>query len=264
MTGRLYSYSANQYEDAQSIYWAGSSTGVITTEYLQLDQLCSWAELPGGKLAFTGGKHGYPDARFLVVDVNRDFAAVAKSRMINSRRKHGSVYFEGFLYVIGGYNGISMKDCERFDFQTEKWQQIEDLPIYLKGMAVVVVESLRSLYAVGGDAYDYDLHDDLQACIFQYHFDELTWITLPVVLPSPDAYFIACFADPDTPQTLFFVQSSTLYSLDLVSMGMRDCRVVKVLPQQMWAYYGPSLYQDGVLYCSNSRGACHSLALRWK
>jgi hypothetical protein len=179
---------------------------------------------------FYRGKHRDYGRKLLIVDVNRDFAAATKSRMIVSRRKHWAVYFEGVLDVIGGYNGISSKDWDRIGIETEQGQRIEDLLIYLKGMAVVGVKSLRSLYAVGGDSYDYT-DRDLKACIFQYHSDDLTCINC-LSCSSRQLPTSSHASLTQTPHDLCsFVQSAKLYELDLVSIKIHDCEAVLDLTQ---------------------------------
>jgi hypothetical protein len=40
------------------------------------------------------------------------------------RRAHGSVFYGGLLYVIGGSNTANLKECVRYDTLHKKWELI--------------------------------------------------------------------------------------------------------------------------------------------
>jgi hypothetical protein len=52
------------------------------------------------------------------------------------------------VYVLGGYNGRYMKECERYVCAESRWKGLPALPE--GGMEISAVELDNSLYALGG------------------------------------------------------------------------------------------------------------------
>lgn len=120
-------------ESCQLITWdltSGSRTEVCLEGLIQ--PRCSYYALPDHKLFITGGvipmKYNLNSKKAAIIDLARDFSVVSKPKMLEIRSSHALVFFEGFLYALGGANfGQNMTDCERFDFQSETWEMIPTL-----------------------------------------------------------------------------------------------------------------------------------------
>jgi hypothetical protein len=104
----------------------------------------SVCEGPDNLLFITGG-HA---SRQEVVSVQMDSLALKNCPpMLTPRHCHGSAYFGGWLYVIGGYG---TKLCERYDLQ-QTWTAIPPLPTTATTYCHIgVVVSCDKLYCLGG------------------------------------------------------------------------------------------------------------------
>jgi hypothetical protein len=93
-------------------------TGEQSSHQLPGDQFnlhCNWSELPGGSLLITGGDEGYSAARKVVkIDTPREYAVSSQPPMHTARQSHAAVYHSQYLYVLGGYRGITLSECERY------------------------------------------------------------------------------------------------------------------------------------------------------
>jgi kelch-like protein 10 len=50
--------------------------------------------------------------------------------MLVPRKEHATVYLDGNVYAIGGYDGVSktmLSSCERYNFETDEWKIVEQL-----------------------------------------------------------------------------------------------------------------------------------------
>ncbi|XP_047132157.2 kelch-like protein 28 isoform X1 [Hydra vulgaris] len=69
--------------------------------------------------------------------------------MTEKRSGHVAVNSQGFIYVIGGYDGQSyLKSAERFSPSTEKWEKIKDMQYSRGAAAAVTLEEY--IYVLGG------------------------------------------------------------------------------------------------------------------
>jgi hypothetical protein len=98
------------------------------------------------------------------------------------------VFYGGFLYVIGGYNGLSaLAECERYDTLHNHWQPIPPLPSASYQHAAIVCGYTRRIYTLGGRNSTGYL--DL---IQEFELESQTWKLLEVKLPSKSDE-IPCF-----------------------------------------------------------------------
>jgi hypothetical protein len=130
-----------------NFHWIDIETGEEGTQALPnytFQHGSSVCEGPDNLLFITGGSSRQQE----VVSVQMDSLALKSCPpMLNPRQAHGSAYFGGWLYVIGGWE---TKLCERYDLQ-QTWTAIPPLPTTASnywGMGVVV--SCDKLYCLGG------------------------------------------------------------------------------------------------------------------
>jgi hypothetical protein len=98
--------------------------------------------------------------------------------MKTARSWHGSVFYGGILYVIGGYNGRVLAECERYDTLHNHWQPIPPLPHTSYKHAAIVCGYTRRIYTLGGsDGLNLDL-------IQEFELESQTWKILEVKLPT--------------------------------------------------------------------------------
>jgi hypothetical protein len=121
-------------------------TGEQTTHTLPnyTFQYSSVCEGPDNLLFITGGDSRQQE----VVSVQMDSLALKNCPpMLTPRYSHGSAYFGGWLYVIGGYG---TKLCERYDLQ-QTWTALPPLPTTAtQYYSIGVVVSCDKLYCLGG------------------------------------------------------------------------------------------------------------------
>jgi hypothetical protein len=204
---------------------------------------CCWSEGPGGSLLITGG--GFPDAVGKVesIDTRREFAVSYCPPMLTPRSCHAAVYHTPYLYLLGGYNGITeLSECERYVCAENRWEALLPLPRACSNPSGVGVE--RSLYALGGIVGSYlDLVQKLS-------LDSLTWELMQLRLPHAGCN-ISCFKLRDT--EVYLVVNNTLYSFTDVQV-----RSLKTLAEDIRSFRGVSYYKGGILYSSNGGGAVQS------
>jgi hypothetical protein len=196
--------------------------------------------MPGGSLLITGG--GIPGVREVVrIDTRRDFAVSQHPPMLTPRSNHATVYHSQHLYILGGWTGSILSECERYVCAENRWTALPPLPRACNGTSGVVVE--RSLYALGGfDGMDLDLVQKLS-------FEWLTWEVMRLKLPSA-VQGIPCFKLSDT--EVYLVVRQTLCSFT----GF-EVRPLKTLTEDIRSKFGASYYRRGTLYCSHSeRSVC--------
>jgi len=69
--------------------------------------------------------------------------------MIFKRSSHCSLFMDGFIYAIGGYDGSScLKSVERFDMKRQEWEQVSDLHHSRSSFAAVTLDDY--MYVLGG------------------------------------------------------------------------------------------------------------------
>jgi hypothetical protein len=236
-------YSYKQYTDQLH------RTNLVTGEHSShrvpsytFKSCCCWSEVSAASLLITGG--GFPSLREVVrIDTRREFAVSHCTPMLLSRAWHAGVYHTPHLYILGGSNGRSLSECERYVCAENRWEALPSLPRACSGMSGVVVESC--LYALGG--YDGScLIDSVQ----KLSLESLTWELMQFRLPFKGSG-IPCFKLRDT--EVYLVVNKTLCSLTAF-----EVRPLKTQSQLIQSWYGASYYCRGTLYCSSYEGGVRS------
>mmetsp|Transcript_32474 Transcript_32474/g.56148 ORF Transcript_32474/g.56148 Transcript_32474/m.56148 type:complete len:179 (-) Transcript_32474:658-1194(-) len=77
-------------------------------------------EMTTGLVSITGGDNRNFFNKAHCIDTLRDFAVLKMPPMKRDRENHSAVFFDGFLYVIGGmYDGYTLSACERLSISTD-------------------------------------------------------------------------------------------------------------------------------------------------
>mmetsp|Transcript_11156 Transcript_11156/g.21938 ORF Transcript_11156/g.21938 Transcript_11156/m.21938 type:complete len:258 (+) Transcript_11156:28-801(+) len=202
-----------------------------------------WAESQPGIIYISGGAYEFMGGCFnTVVKVStfRDFAFTLMSPMQTARCSHESVVHQGFLYIISGYNHEGyLRECERLSLSENCWETLEPIPQASANGSAIVLGSF--LYFIGGK------NEDEHYPIQRLNLVHLTWEVMAVPFPFSRSY-IAVFKLHES--KAFFIIEHTLYAFTPEST-MID--VVKTLEDNDYvAYWGPSYYSDGILFCANS------------
>jgi hypothetical protein len=139
---KIFSYKSK----SSTLYWTDMETGEQHTQTVRsytFPSCGSICEVPGNLLFITGGKERDRG----VVSVQTDtFLVETHPSMLTSRQCHGSAYFGGYVYVIAGRTEL----CERYDLQQRTWTAIPPFPTKNCNMGVVVLESSKQLFSLGG------------------------------------------------------------------------------------------------------------------
>jgi hypothetical protein len=156
---------------------------------------------------------------------------------------HAAVYHSQYLYVLGGYNGWGLRECERYACAESQWEVLPPLPVACFAMSVVEVEN--SLYALGG-------HNSFpKDTIQKLSLGSLTWKLMQLKLPRAASWF-PCFK---TETQVYLMINETLYSFTPL-----EVKAVKTYPRNIYGH--SSYYSRGTLY--NTRwadGGIDTLAL---
>jgi hypothetical protein len=205
------------------------SSTALTHTFKRYSSLC---ESPEGTLFITGGQ-----TTSEVVCINLTTNAVTpKPPMKSARYWHGSVFYGGFLYVIGGYNTDYLAECERYDTLHNHWQPIPPLPHTSYWHAAIVCGYTRRIYILGGNNGSYlDL-------IQEFELESQTWKLLEVKLPSKSAW-IPCFRVKNV-ALIYFIQGGALHSFSPITYTLANVKPVTNI--QSWN--GPSYFAKGILY----------------
>jgi hypothetical protein len=68
------------------------------------------------------------------IDTLREYAASFQPPMHTARSEHAAVYHSQYVYVLGGYNGRFLGECERYVCAESRWEVLPALPSPAKGM----------------------------------------------------------------------------------------------------------------------------------
>jgi hypothetical protein len=231
--GFIYNFQKN----TSNLHKTNLSTGqesrtALTHTFKYHSSLC---ESPEGNLFITGGGHPTVTNEVMFIDPITN-AVTPKPPMKTPRRGHGSVFYGGFLYVIGGYNTDYLAECERYDTLHNQWQHIPPLPHQSECHAAIVCGYTRRIYTLGGSG---DLYSDL---IEEFELESQTWKLLELKLPSK-SWNIPCFRVKNQ-ALIYFIQDSALHSFSPITYTLANVKPVKDI--QSWN--GPSYFAKGTLY----------------
>jgi hypothetical protein len=169
--------------------------------------------------------------------------------MKTARYRHGSVFYGGFLYVIGGYNTAHLAECERYDTLHNHWQPIPPLPHRSYWHVAIVCGYTRRIYTLGGSDGSYlDL-------IQEFELESQTWKLLEVKLPS-QSYRIPCFRVKNQ-ALIYFIQGGALHSFSPITYTLANVKPVT----NITSYNGPSYFAKGTLYYPPNSGPVQKLVI---
>jgi hypothetical protein len=234
----IYSYKYNTHQLHRTSLVTGEHSSHRVPSYT-FKFACCWSEVPAGSLLITGG--GYPNGEREVVriDTQREFAVAHCSPMLTPRRAHAAVYHTPHLYILGGWSGSYLSECERYVCAENRWEALPPLSRACGITSGVVVES--SLYALGG-VCELETIDLVQ----KLSLESLTWELMQFRLPFAGCG-IPCFKLSDT--EVYLVVKKTLCSFTAFVV-----RPLKTLTEDIQRLFGASYYRRGTLYCVNFRG----------
>lgn len=110
-----------------------------------------------------------------------------RSPMSTARDGHACLYYEGGVYVFGGFNeeAGSLETCEFYTLDTDRWTE---------RCAMNVKRSMFGACICGGEAYVFGgHHKGYLGSIERYTFESDLWQRLSVVLPYSAAGISACY-----------------------------------------------------------------------
>jgi hypothetical protein len=237
--------------DTSDFHKTNLSTGqetstAVTHTFKECSHFC---ESPEGNLFITGGGHPTATSEVVCIDLTTN-AVTPKPPMKTARRWHGSVFYGGFLYVIGGHSGSSsIAECERYDTLHNHWQPIPPLPHASRCHATIVWEYTRRIYTLGGRrASDLDL-------IQEFELESQTWKLLEVKLPSKSG-FIPCFKAKNQ-ALIYFILGGALHSFSPITYTLANVKPVKNITSRN----GPSYFFKGTLYYPPESGPVKKLVI---
>jgi hypothetical protein len=194
----------------------------------QFKKGCHWSELPGGSLLITGGCPGVREV--VKIDTLREYAVSSQPPMHTARQNHAAVCHSQYLYVLAGWNGRCLSECERYSCADSRWEVLPALPVAGYGMSAVEVEN--SVYALGGENINI-----AYVTVQKLSLDSLTWEFMQLNLPQA-ARNLAIFK---TDTEVYLVIKRTLYSFTPLKV-----KPIKTLPQKIFC--NSSYYSRGTLY----------------
>ncbi|CAG9324089.1 unnamed protein product [Blepharisma stoltei] len=107
----------------------------------------AWTFSPDGYIFATGGL-SLSAKRYLWIFNTNNYQLDPGPPMKIPRYNHASLISGNYLYVIGGCNFASIKDCERFNLISKKWQQIGNLNVARENLAACVHKG--RIFVAGG------------------------------------------------------------------------------------------------------------------
>mmetsp|Transcript_14939 Transcript_14939/g.27595 ORF Transcript_14939/g.27595 Transcript_14939/m.27595 type:complete len:193 (+) Transcript_14939:213-791(+) len=186
--------------------------------------------------------------------------------MHSDRSAHCTIFYEGYLYVIGGrvirnsfspkseYSYFADRDLttntsERYNCKDNTWEFFRSIPHSFWGMSAIVLKASNKLYALGG-AVRYEEYTDL---IQQLDLSSLTWQVLPCMLPWRD-YYLSCFKLEE--DQFYFITHSQLFKFTNNPPSIEAVSTLSVLVPYCRS---PCYYSSGVLYCSSGSHAASKI-----
>jgi hypothetical protein len=248
----VYSYGAG----TSKVYWTALQDGtrgsvkLSACRFKARSRLCQLQ----GNLLITGGGGLKISRDVISIDLYRDFSVTMKSAMQCPRTQHGCVYFQGFVYVLGGVSEahVYLSACERYSPTANSWEAIAALPIACCEMSVLVVGSSMSLFAFAG--FSGKSLDTIQ----ELSLERLTWRVRELQLPLASRRTISFMMNAQA-NLIYFVQDKLLFSFN-----PDDNSIIKLsaLTTKVGHAYGPCFFSRGFLYCSYNGGEIDKLRLK--
>jgi hypothetical protein len=213
---------------------------------------CSYVDIPDkAALFFTGGDHSNSANLLSVKNFNTSFPIAP---MKGRRSWHGSVYFEGKVYVFGGKTSRSIYTdaCECYDFISDTWTRLLPMPIFLRDVAPIGIEG--KIYILGGRINEKEYSNK----IFTYDLSLNVWGVLTCKLPVKVSSF-PCFKSRKDSSLINFVQDSHLWTFcaqqnEVVNQNQKLDRVAGEA-------IGPCYVFASRLYCPHDNGPSSVVSL---
>jgi len=103
------------------------SKKIVLNTTIRVDHRSSSLVLPNTHIFICGGYNGnewLQDA--YEIDAMSGVAGQLKS-MMGKRGRHGLALYYNWVYVLGGWNGVAIRNCERYSLLKETWETIPDM-----------------------------------------------------------------------------------------------------------------------------------------
>jgi len=221
------------------LYKTDITTGYTWKQETHLDfkDGCQYCEVSEFKLVVTGG---YDSDQAIDIDTSSGFELNWLNPMENIRYNHGTCYFEGMVYALGGqYDNKKMRACERLSLALGTWESISPSPEALSCINPICVERLKALFVFGGFNTHY-----LDA-IHKFDIIKNEWTRLEAKM-FRKAHYVPCFITKEDALDIYFISQNYMGRLNTSKGKVLD---VKVLNEDVYCYQGMSRYWNGSLYC---------------
>lgn len=247
---RIYGYGL----ETSNLYWITIETGVSSTAVVpdhKFKPWISWVELPDGSLFIAGGSkdQGFTSgtSEAYVIEIP-DFSIVRKPNMFTARWAHGCILSDDMIYMISGYNGVHVIQCERFNLKTETWEALPQIPNAVRCINAIEIEPIGDIYILGG----YNDVSTYQDTIQVFNIEKLEWRTLTLKL-EVKGYLIPCFKLNRDSTDIYFHQTGTLYKLDTTNEALTKNKTNSTVSTTEH-FQGPSYYSQGKVFISKNTG----------
>ena len=107
----------------------------------------SWVLTSEGVIVSTGGLNPSPKRSTWLYQVTSGSISIGPPMRV-ARCYHASVSLGDFVYVTGGLNSVSLKECERFSVSGKTWQKVANLNVARHLHSATVWNS--RIYVIGG------------------------------------------------------------------------------------------------------------------
>jgi hypothetical protein len=184
----------------------------------------------------TGGLFGTVDLDAVYFDA--DMNAHEKPKMLSPHTYHGSVFYQGNVFVIGGSNydkGYSNK-FEVFSMTHNKWKSLPPCPVVTCNTVPIVLEATAKFIVIGGFTGDE---------VNVYDLKTKNWLSLTVKLPTI-GFFIPTFTISAFNTSVFYVNRGHLFCLNSITFTIKRLRKTQ---GEIQSFGGPTCWHNGVLYC---------------
>mmetsp|Transcript_16945 Transcript_16945/g.30429 ORF Transcript_16945/g.30429 Transcript_16945/m.30429 type:complete len:271 (+) Transcript_16945:1759-2571(+) len=233
--------------DGRHVHRVDPATGeksVYNVNKHEISHKASWCEVSKGVLAITGGDLlGKYLSKFVTLDIWRELSCVDRPPMLIARYWHGAIGLRSYLYVFGGVSGVPLKEAERFNPSTSKWEDLPPMPIACYGMSMGYLESTSSIYLLGG----------FNTYIQVFDVERTLWSLAKVALPTPERFFPTFKVNE---LKIFLVsRSSQIYVYD---PHRETLDFVKAMAETMQSSFGFGIWSRGAVYYPTINGPVKS------
>jgi hypothetical protein len=164
--------------------------------------------------------------------------------MSTQRFQHGSIYFEGHVYALGGFGTPALETCERYNVNTNTWEPLASMPFAVSLTTPCAIQPTKRIYILGGWRNFMETSQ-----IQELDLASNTWRHLTVELPYT-GLCLATFIVSETPSQIWFTEKFTLFNFDTETEQIRK---VKDLEDDPSTSGGTTIYYEGRLYCTFSQ-----------